>query len=59
MFERGTIEQRVVHDAARMEQRRLEREQEALAQRYATYAQSTESPVTFEQFATIMRQMGD
>jgi superfamily II DNA or RNA helicase/very-short-patch-repair endonuclease len=59
MFERGVIEQRVVHDAERMEQRRLEREDEALAQRYATYAQTTESPVTFEQFATIMRQMGE
>jgi superfamily II DNA or RNA helicase/very-short-patch-repair endonuclease len=59
LFERGAIEQRVVHDEARVEQRRLEREQEALAQRYATYAQSTEKPVSFEQFAEIMRQMGE
>jgi hypothetical protein len=59
LFERGAIEQRVVHDEARVEQRRLEREREALAQRYATYAQSTGEPVSFEQFAEIMRQMGD
>jgi superfamily II DNA or RNA helicase/very-short-patch-repair endonuclease len=59
MFERGDIEQRVVHDEARMEQRRQERENEALAQRYATYAQGTENPVSFEQFATIMRQLGE
>jgi superfamily II DNA or RNA helicase len=59
MFERGDIEQRVVHDAERMEQRRKEREEEALAQRYAVYAQSTEQPASFEQFATIMRQLGE
>lgn len=59
VFERGVIEQRVVHDAERVEQRRLEREREALAQRYATYAQSTESPVSFEQYATILRQLGE
>jgi superfamily II DNA or RNA helicase len=59
MFERGEIVQRVVHDEARMEQRRQEREREALAQRYATYAQSTENPVSFEQFATIISQLGE
>jgi superfamily II DNA or RNA helicase/very-short-patch-repair endonuclease len=59
MFERGAIEQRVVHDEAWMEQRRQEREREALAQRYATYAQSTENPVSFEQFATIISQLGE
>lgn len=59
LFERGAIEQRVVHDATRVEQRRQEREQEALAQRYATYAQSAEHPVSFDQFADIMRQMGE
>jgi superfamily II DNA or RNA helicase len=32
LFERGVIEQRVVHDEERVEQRKLEREQEALAQ---------------------------
>ena len=50
LFERGAIEQRVVHDEARVEQRRQEREHEALAQRYAAYAQARQ-PVRFEQFA--------
>jgi len=59
LFERGVIEQRVVHDELRVEQRRQEREREALAQRYATYAQSTETPVTFEQYTEIMRQLSD
>lgn len=54
LFERGAIEQRIVHDEARVEQRRREREQEALAQKYAAYAQSHESPVTFEQFVAVM-----
>jgi len=56
LFERGAIEQRVVHDEARVEQRRVEREREALAQRYSVYAQSTDNPVSFEQFAEIVRQ---
>src|ERR1051325_10430354 len=38
LFERGSIQERVVHDQGRVEQRRQEREQEALAQRYAAYA---------------------
>jgi superfamily II DNA or RNA helicase/very-short-patch-repair endonuclease len=59
MFERGTIEQRVVHDDARVEQRRAEREREALAQRYATYAQANENPVSFEQFADVIRQFSE
>lgn len=59
LFERGDIEQRVVHDQERIEQRRAEREREALAQRYAVYAQSTDSPVSFEQFIQIVRQMNE
>jgi superfamily II DNA or RNA helicase len=57
MFQPGMIEQRIVHDDIRVEQRRDEREREALAQRYATYAQGTSSPVTFEQFEEIMRNL--
>ena len=57
MFQPGSIEQRVVHDDARVEQRRDQREREALAQRYAAYAQSTSSPVTFAQFEEIMRKL--
>lgn len=56
LFERGAIEQRVVHDEARIEQRRSEREREALAQRYANYVQKTENPVSFEQFIELMSQ---
>lgn len=56
LFERGTIQQRVVHDEKRVAQRRTERETEALAQRYAAYAQSTPNPVTFEQYVEILRQ---
>jgi hypothetical protein len=49
----------VVHDAERVEQRRLEREQEALAQRYANYVQTTPTPVTFDQFVQVMRQFSE
>jgi superfamily II DNA or RNA helicase len=54
IFEHGLVEQRVVHDAARVEARKREREREALAQRYSAYVQSTERPVSFEQFVAIM-----
>ncbi|MBA3726661.1 MAG: DEAD/DEAH box helicase family protein [Armatimonadetes bacterium] len=57
LFQPGEIEQRIVHDGARVEQRREEREVEALAQRYAVYAQSTSVPVTFDQFVEIMRNL--
>ncbi|HEX8407799.1 MAG TPA: DEAD/DEAH box helicase family protein [Thermoanaerobaculia bacterium] len=57
LFQPGTIEARIVHDDVRVEQRRNEREREALAQRYAAYAQGTSSPVTFEQFEEIMRNL--
>ena len=59
LFEQGSIEQRVVHDEHRVAQRRIEREQEALAQRYAMYAQKTSNPVTFEQFLQVMRQFSE
>lgn len=55
LFERGSIEERVVHDEERVEQRR--REREMLAQRYADYAQAASNPVTFEQYVDIMRQL--
>lgn len=59
LFERGAIEQRIVHDEGRVEKRRLERETEALAQRYSTYVQSTTNPVTFEQFIQVMKQFNE
>ena len=56
LFEPGRIEERIIHDETRVEQRRAEREREALAQRYALYVQSTSSPVPFELFVQVMRQ---
>jgi hypothetical protein len=56
LFEQGRIEQRVVHDQQRVEQRKAERELEALAQRYAAYAQSSPNPITFVQYAELMRR---
>ncbi|MEJ7570197.1 MAG: DEAD/DEAH box helicase family protein [Gaiellaceae bacterium] len=57
LAERGALEQRVVHDEARVEGRRVEREREALAQRYAAYAQSSPKPVSFEQFVELMERI--
>ena len=55
LFERGAIEQRIIHDEDRVEQRRAEREREALAQKYSAYAQNNANPVSFEQFVSIMK----
>jgi superfamily II DNA or RNA helicase len=57
VFERGLIEQRIVHDAARIERRRAERELEALMQGYAAYAKTTSTPASFEQYVSIMRSL--
>lgn len=57
LFEQGEIDRRIVHDEERIEQRKAEREEEALAQHYAAYAQSTLQPVSFEQFKQIVRLM--
>ena len=57
IFERGTIEQRIIHDEGRVEQRRAEREREALAQKYSVYAQNNANPVSFEQFVSIMKML--
>lgn len=59
LFEKGAIERRIVHDEERIEQRRTEREMEALAERYARYAQSTPNPVTFDQYVAIVRSRLD
>ncbi|HEU4407790.1 MAG TPA: DEAD/DEAH box helicase family protein [Polyangiaceae bacterium] len=56
LFEQGALHQRVVHDQARVDQRRAERELEGLAQKYAAYAASSPSPVTFEQYVELMRE---
>jgi superfamily II DNA or RNA helicase/very-short-patch-repair endonuclease len=57
LFERGAIEQRIIHDEERVERRRAEREREALAQKYAAYAQNNDNPVSFEQFVSIMKML--
>lgn len=57
LFESGTIEQRIVHDEARVEQRRAERELEGMAQKYAAYASSSPNPVTFHQYVELMRDL--
>jgi Helicase conserved C-terminal domain len=59
LFERGTIESRVIHDEERVEQRRKERELEAMAQRYAKYAQTSASPLTFEQYLDVIRSFNE
>ena len=59
LFESGSIERRIIHDEARVEQRRSEREVEALSARYAKYAQSTQTPVTFDQYIEIIRSQGE
>lgn len=56
VFERGATEARVVHDETRIEAHRDEREMAAMAQRYADYAGTTESPVNFQQFVDISKQ---
>jgi superfamily II DNA or RNA helicase/very-short-patch-repair endonuclease len=59
LFERGLVEQRVVHDDERIEQARKERERAALAQRYAAYVQDTDNPVSFDQYAAIIAQLAE
>ena len=58
LFERGAIERRIVHDAERVEQRRREREREALAQAYAEYAAMTDTPVPFDRYVEVARSFG-
>ncbi|WP_237324467.1 DEAD/DEAH box helicase family protein [Streptomyces sp. CBMAI 2042] len=57
LYERGRVEERVIHGVGRVEARRAERETQLLAQRYAVYAQSTAAPVPFEQFVEYMRRL--
>lgn len=59
LFEKGAIESRIVHDQERVEQRRRERELEAMAQRYAKYAQTSANPLTFEQYLDVIRSLNE
>jgi hypothetical protein len=57
LFEQGTVQQSVVHDQARVDKRRAERELEGLAQKYAAYAASSANPVTFQQYVELLRAL--
>ncbi|MFZ3495471.1 DEAD/DEAH box helicase family protein [Streptomyces sp. 5.8] len=57
LYERGRVEQRVVHNLDRVEARRAEREMQLMAQRYAVYAQSSATPMPFEQFVGYVRRL--
>ena len=57
MFERGDVEQRVVHNEEHVQARKAERERQALARKYAEYAQGTDTPITFDQYVEVMRQL--
>jgi superfamily II DNA/RNA helicase len=59
IFEKGAIESRVVHDQERVDQRREERALEALAQRYAKYAASSSTPLTFEQYVEVFKSLNE
>lgn len=53
----GKVNAHIIHDRGRIEQRRAERQTEALAQQYAQYAATTESPMPFEKFAVIVQRL--
>jgi len=57
LFEQGTVRSRIVHDEERVESARAERERVALAARYSEYAATTQNPVSFEQWAEIIRSL--
>jgi hypothetical protein len=59
LFELGAIESRIVHEQERVEVHREERALEALAQRYATYAASSATPLTFEQCVDVIRSANE
>lgn len=52
----GQVNTHVIHDHVRVEQRRAERQTEALAQQYAQYAAKTEAPMPFEKFVAIVQK---
>lgn len=59
LFERGAIESRILHDEERVERSKAEREREALAQRYAKYAQSSPNPMSFEQYVEVIKSLNE
>jgi hypothetical protein len=59
LFDPGSLEERIIHGPERVEQRRSERMRDATAQRYASCVQTTDTPVTFDQFVQIVEQLDD
>lgn len=57
LFEQGSLQQRIVHDQARVDQRRAEREMEGLAQKYAAYAAGSKNPVSFQQYVELFQDL--
>lgn len=55
--EQGQVVHRLIHDRSRVIKQKMEREHEALAQRYAAYAANTEAPLSFEKFVEIIRKL--
>jgi hypothetical protein len=59
LFEQGVLQSHLVHDQDRVERRREERELEALAQRYAKYAQSSPNPLPFEKYVEVVKSLNE
>lgn len=59
VFEQGALQSHLVHDQDRVERRREERELEALAQRYAKYAQTSPSPLPFEKYVEVVKSLNE
>lgn len=54
LFETGKMTERIVHDQERIEQRKKERQEEFFSQRYSQYVQSTNNPVSYENYKKIL-----
>ena len=59
LSERGSVNEALIHDEARVEASRSERERDALAVQYARYAATADRPVPFDRYAKIVRRMRD
>jgi superfamily II DNA or RNA helicase len=59
VFEQGALQSHLVHDQDRVERRREERELEALAQRYAKYAQTSPNPLPFEKYVEVVKSLNE
>ncbi len=57
--DRGLIEQRFLHDEARVARRQRERERQVLARQYAEYVQTEDDPVSFAGFEELIRAFSD